>query len=111
MPAPPATVNVAATRPVAVPALEPADLPAPPKNVGKYTVQLGASPNRAEALQLASRSAAAGLKVYVVEVRLPGKGTWYRVRLGAFAAKDAADRYRRDVERELRTSAVVMPTR
>jgi cell division septation protein DedD len=35
---------------------------------------------------------------------------WYRIRVGAFAERSAADRYRRDVERELRTSAVVMPT-
>jgi hypothetical protein len=33
------------------------------------------------------------------------------VRVGAFADKDSAERFRRDVERELRTSAVVMPAR
>ena len=64
----------------------------------------------ATALQLAARAAAAGLKAYVVEAHLPGKGVWYRIRVGAFAERSAADRYRRDVERELRTSAIVMPT-
>jgi cell division septation protein DedD len=103
VPAPPTPISVASD--------EPDDLPALPKNVGKYTVQLGASQSRAEALQLASRSSAAGLKAYIAEARLPGKGVWYRVRVGAFPDKAAAERYRRDVERELRTSAVVMPTR
>ena len=101
--APPTAMSVAAA--------EPADLPAPPRNVGKYTVQLGATQSRTEAVQLASRSSAAGLKAYVAEARLPGKGVWYRVRVGAFTDKPAAERYRRDVERELRTAAVVMPTR
>jgi hypothetical protein len=33
------------------------------------------------------------------------------VRVGVFTDKDSAERFRRDVERELRTSAVVMPAR
>jgi len=32
------------------------------------------------------------------------------VRVGAFQDKDSANRFRKDVERELRTAAVVMPT-
>src|SRR5439155_836937 len=46
----------------------------------------------------------------VVEANLGPKGTWYRVRVGAFQDKDSANRFRKDVERELRTAAVVMPT-
>jgi cell division septation protein DedD len=87
------------------------ELAAPPKNVGRYTVQLGASQSRTDALQLASRASAAGQKAYIVEAKLPGKGVWYRVRVGAFRDKPAAERFRRDIERELRTDAVVMPTR
>jgi DedD protein len=113
IPAPPATVSVAPTQTVTVPPPEiEAPLPPPPARLGAYTVQLGASQQRAEALQLASRAEAAGLKPYVVEARLPLKnGLWYRVRVGAFPDKASAQRYRRDVDRELRTSAVVMPTR
>ena len=107
---PPSTVNVAAARTVAVKP-EPANLPEPPADPGNFTVQLGASQDGADAAQLAARASAAGLKAYVAEARLPGKGIWYRVRVGAFADKDSAERFRRDVERELRTSAVVMPTR
>jgi cell division septation protein DedD len=113
VPPPATTVSITPPRPVAVaPAETDAPLPPPPSRLGAYTVQLGASQHRTEALQLASRAAAAGLRPYVVEARLPAKdGLWYRVRVGAFSDKKSAERYRRDVDRELRTSAVVMPTR
>ncbi|HWE22759.1 MAG TPA: SPOR domain-containing protein [Myxococcales bacterium] len=111
VPAPPATVNIAPARTVDVAPADPGGpLPPPPSRLGKYTVQIGASQHRAEALQLAAQAGTAGLKAYVVEARLPTTGLWYRVRVGAFSDKNAANRYRRDVERELRTSAVVMPT-
>jgi len=111
IPAPPAPVSVAPSRTVTVKSAQSAPLPGPPGEQGTFTVQLGASQDRGEALALAARAGAAGLKPYVVEVRIPGKGLWYRVRVGAFADREAADRYRRDVEREMRMVAVVMPAR
>jgi cell division protein FtsN len=83
----------------------------PPANLGAFTVQIGASPDRAEASRLENRARGAGLKPYVVEADLGAKGTWYRVRVGSFPDKDSATRFRKDVERELRASAVVMPTK
>jgi len=80
----------------------------PPRDVGAFTVQIGASPDRAEAQRLESKARAAGLKPYVVEANLGAKGTWYRVRVGSFPDKDKASRYRTDVERELRSTAIVM---
>ena len=111
MPPPPATVSVAPARTPAVGAERPVDLPEAPGDVGKFTVQLGASQDQGEAAQLAARARSVGLQAYVAEARLPSKGVWYRVRVGAFADKDSAERFRRDVDRELRTSAVVMPSR
>ena|SRR5437588_91270 len=89
---------------------KPVVLTPPPKDRGDYTVQVGASQDRAEAARIEQRARAAGLKPYVVEADLGKKGTWYRVRVGAFKDKDAADRYRKDVQRELRSAAVVMST-
>jgi DedD protein len=80
----------------------------PPKDLGAYTVQIGASPDKAQAQQLENKARAAGLKPYVVEANLGAKGTWYRVRVGSFPDKDKASRYRSDVERELRSTAIVM---
>jgi DedD protein len=83
-------------------------LTAPPRDLGAWTVQIGASPEKSEALRLENKARAAGLKPYVVEANLGAKGTWYRVRVGSFPDKDKASRYRSDVERELRSTAIVM---
>jgi DedD protein len=82
----------------------------PPKQLGAFTVQLGASQDRADAQRLEDRARSAGLRPYLVEVDLGAKGIWYRVRVGAFGSREAAERYRKDVERELRASAIVMPS-
>ena len=86
-------------------------LPAPPPDPGKFTVQVGATQDRMEAREMVARASKGGLRPYVMEARLAGRGLWYRVRVGAFADRARADQYRRDVERELRMPAVVMPTR
>jgi cell division septation protein DedD len=107
----PATVVAAPPKPVQVASTTSVALTPPPRDVGQFTVQIGASQDRAEALRMENRARAAGLKPYAVEANLGAKGTWYRVRVGAFRDKDAASSYRRDVERELRAAAVVMPSK
>jgi cell division septation protein DedD len=97
-------------RPVQVPAPAPPPLAPPPRDPGEFTVQVGASQDRGEAARLENRVRSAGLRPYVVEAKLRGKGTWYRIRVGAFRDRESAMRFRKDVERELRTAAVVMPT-
>ena len=103
IPPPSRPVQVAAP---ALPALAP-----PPRDLGEFTVQVGASQDRGEAARLESRVRSSGLRPYVVEAKLGRKGTWYRIRVGAFRDRESAMRFRKDVERELRTVAVVMPTR
>jgi len=105
------TVVPAPARPTQVPPPVMAVLAPPPRDLGNFTVQLGASQEPADAARLEARARGAGLKPYVVEASLGAKGTWYRVRVGSFRDKESANRYRTDVERELRTAAVVMPTR
>ena len=72
----------AARKPAATPpAVDPA------KGKGRFTLQLGAFPDRAEAEAFARRF---GPQPYVVPAEIAGKGLWYRVRVGDFAsAKDA----------------------
>jgi cell division septation protein DedD len=112
IPAPPSATSVPpGARTAQVIAPQTGALPAPPPDVGKFTVQVGATQDRVEAREMVARASKGGLHPYVAEARLAGRGLWYRVRMGAFADRAAADRYRRDVERELRTPAVVMPTR
>jgi cell division septation protein DedD len=113
-----ATVVPAPPQPTAVPpsstptpVVAPAALAPPPRDMGAFTVQVGASQDRGEAARLQNRVRTAGLRPYVVEAKLRGKGTWYRVRVGAFRDRESATRFRKDVERELRLLAVVMPSR
>jgi len=108
--APRATAVVPAPRPAALVPAPPTVVAQPPRDAGNFTVQVGASQDRAEAQRLESKVRGAGLKPYVVEANLGAKGTWYRVRVGAFKDRAAADHFRKDVERELRSGAVVMPT-
>ena len=112
VPAPPRepTVVPAPPRPTQIPPPA-AVLTPPPRDLGAFTVQVGASRDRTEAARIEARARGAGLKPYVVEANLGAKGTWYRVRVGSFSGRDSANRFRTDVERELRAAAVVMPTR
>jgi cell division septation protein DedD len=106
-PAPPAaTPEPAAPAPEAPPA--PAS-PVSPPALGPWTVQLAASEDRAEAERLASRFAS--LNPRIEEAVVPGKGRFFRVRVGSFETKDAAQRYLRDVARETGAKGIVAPTR
>jgi cell division septation protein DedD len=96
-------------RAVQVPPATAAPLPPPPRELGNFTVQVGASQDRDAAVRLEARARGVGLKPYMMEAHLGAKGTWYRVRVGAFHDKEAANRFRLDVERELRSPAAVMP--
>ncbi len=109
--APPVLIDPQPKARIIEPAAVPVVLTAPPRNLGPFTVQIGASQDHGDAQRLESRARLAGLKPYIVEARLANKGTWYRVRVGSFNDKDAANNFRRDVERELRLTAMVMPTR
>ena len=57
------------------------------------------------------RTEPAGYAPYIVTAEVPGKGTWYRVRMGSFPTKDAATRYLQDFKRETQAEAFVASTR
>jgi cell division septation protein DedD len=92
-----------APRPVeAAPAAEP-----PPDR--PWTVQLAAAQDRAEAERTAARFAALNPRIEPADV--PGKGRFYRVRVGAFETRQDAERYLRDVGRETGAKGFVTPSR
>ena len=64
---------------------------------------------RGEAERLAARFAALGPRIE--EAFVPGKGRFFRVRVGSFDTKDAAQRYLRDVARETGAKGIVTTTR
>jgi septal ring-binding cell division protein DamX len=101
-----ATKAESAAKPPAAPAAKPeptAKTPAAPakkvaiatppsgadaKAKGRFTLQLGSFPDRAEAEAFSHRFTPQG--AYVIASEIPGKGIWYRVRVGDYgSAKDA----------------------
>jgi DedD protein len=65
--------------------------PAPAaKKKKKYTLQLSSFQDRAEADVFYSEMVEAGYQPYLVEAEVPGKGTWFRIRLGRYDSYSAA---------------------
>jgi cell division septation protein DedD len=96
----PAASAPPAPRPAAeppAPAERPAAAPASPA-AGTFTIQLGASADRGEADRIAARFEAFRPRVEAAEV--PGRGRVYRVRVGSFETREAAEKYLADVTRE-----------
>ncbi|HZU84329.1 MAG TPA: SPOR domain-containing protein [Polyangiaceae bacterium] len=83
---------------------------APPGHDGGYQLQVSSFHTQSEAQAFADQLRARGHKAYVVEANVPGRGTWYRVRIGPFATQRAAAEYRAGFEdREHVVPFVVMP--
>ena len=74
---------------------------------GSWTVQLSAYQDKGEADRFAAGLRDKGYAPYIVEASIPGKGTWFRVRMGRFANRDAASRYMDDFRRETAMNAIV----
>jgi cell division protein FtsN len=61
--------------------------------VGKFTIQLGSYNTVDEAKQFAEGFTVRGYSPIINEVKIEGKGTWYRVSLGLFNSVDEAKAY------------------
>lgn len=85
-PTPIAQVAPAKPAPTPVPAA-PAGAKAPSR--GNLTIQVGSFSDRAQA---EARAAAIG-DARVVTANIPGKGTWYRVQVGGFESREAANSF------------------
>ncbi|MDQ5987247.1 MAG: Cell division protein FtsN [Syntrophus sp. SKADARSKE-3] len=64
----------------------------PPEKNGKYTVQVVSFREKEKADALGKKIVALGYKPQVSLVAISGKGQWYRVVVGGFETKDAADK-------------------
>jgi cell division septation protein DedD len=75
-----------------------------------YGLQVGAFESEAEARAFieARASDVGALPVYVVASEVPGRGRWFRVRLGAFSSRGAADAARERLGAELKALAMVV---
>jgi DedD protein len=72
--------------------------PAASGHEGGYQLQVSSFRTQGEADQFATELRARGHKAYTVEAHVPGRGTWYRVRIGPFTSQHAAAAYRSGFE-------------
>jgi cell division protein FtsN len=56
----------------------------------KYTIQVGSFQDRESAERLALELESKGFDAYVEKAQIPGRGVWYRVRVGTFETKAEA---------------------
>ncbi len=83
---------------------------APAGREGGYQLQVSSFRTQGEAQGFADQLRARSHKAYVVEAHVPGRGTWFRVRIGPFQTKNAVLQYRTGFEaREHIVPFVVAP--
>jgi DedD protein len=83
---------------------------APAGHDGGFQLQVSSFHTEAEAQAFAEQLRARGHKAYVVEATVPGRGTWYRVRIGPFGSQRAAAESRATFEdREHVVPFIVIP--
>ncbi len=88
-PAPQPAPKPAVSQPAAKPAVsQPA---AKPADSTPYLVQAGAFQNADDAEKLKAKLALAGMEANVQKAEVPGKGIWYRVRLGPYHGQAEAN--------------------
>jgi cell division septation protein DedD len=86
----PAVKPVASSKPKEASGPKPSPRTAPQK--GRFSIQVAAVQDTKGAEQLAARLRKQGYQAYQVRSDVTGKGVWYRVRVGAFEDRGAADR-------------------
>ena len=74
---------------------------------GSYTLQLSAFQDRHEARLFMEKLRGAGLEPYMVATTIPGRGVWFRVRLGRYSTWDEALTAKQRFERAQKIIAYV----
>ena len=82
---------------------------APAGHDGGYQLQVSSFRTSAEAGVFADQLRARGHKAYVQEAKVPGHGTWFRVRVGPFPTQHAAAAYRSQFEQKEHVVPFIVP--
>jgi len=97
-PVPPQPKPQVAVAPAPEPDPDPEPVPAPPppkpdkkkSSGGKFTLQLSSFQSRAEADDFVGKLAPAGYKPYIIQSEVPGRGIFFRVRIGEYPSMEDA---------------------
>ena len=74
----------------------------------KYSLQIGSYQQMTEANGAVERWKGKGYSAFLMIADIPDRGRWYRVRLGGFASKDEAQKYKKEFESQEATQAIVV---
>ncbi len=85
----------------------PVSPPQPEHAQGRFTIQVAAVRETANAKRLVDDLRKNGYPAYQVRVLVPGKGTWRRVRVGAYASRDAAEQMLKKLKANMINGIVV----
>jgi cell division septation protein DedD len=97
---------MAAALPHAAP--RPSASPAPMGSDGEHTLQVISYRTRAEADLFANALRQRGHRAFVTHAEIPGRGTYFRVRIGPFETQREAESYRQTFELEERMNTFVV---
>lgn len=104
-PAAPAAKPTPAKAPPAAAAATPT--PVPPSVPGHFTLQLSAFAEKADADAFVKRMQSGGYKPFIVASEIPGKGIFYRVRLGDYTNRESATNAKEELEKKQNVVAYV----
>jgi cell division septation protein DedD len=79
----------------------------PDATASHFTLQLSAFPEKSDAEEFMHKIQAAGYKPFLVASEIPGKGVFYRVRVGDYGTRQAAVDAKTEFERKQRMIAYV----
>jgi cell division septation protein DedD len=79
----------------------------PDATASHFTLQLSAFPDKADAEEFMRKIQSAGYKPFLVASEIPGKGVFYRVRVGDYGSRQAAVDAKTEFERKQRIIAYV----
>jgi cell division septation protein DedD len=94
---------------IAAPSSANAGASAPAGHEGGFQLQVSSFRTQGEAQGFADQLRARGHKAYVVEAHVPGRGTWFRVRIGPFTTQHAAALYRTSFESREHVVPFIVP--
>ncbi len=104
----PEPVKQAAAKPSPAPEKKTASIKQPSSPKLRYTIQVSSHQERQEAENEVKRMKQSGFAAFIVASDLPGKGKWFRVRLGSFTNRDAAEKLQKNVNEKAGVSSIIV---
>ena len=74
----------------------------------RYTVQVGSYPTVREGTGMVEKWKGRGYEAYMTLGEIPGRGIWYRVRIGNFGSKEEAEKTAESINSKEKSSAIVV---